>query len=547
MANETQRKTFLSYSRINKDFAVKLAKELKSEGFHIWLDQLDIPPGARWDVEVEKALKESEIFMIIITPASAKSENVLDEIGLAIDSGKRILPVLLETADLPLRLRRLQYVDFTSKSFNEGIESAIELLRNLITEPTIPPGKVLVETQSPAESEKEETSPIAMSIGMTARSVSTASSQKKPPARELVIGLIAVVVLGIAGIGYGALSKNRNVTPSADNPATTPTTEISAMAPSASVQPSATLTLVQPTATLPLSNTPESTISSVPIDPDAAIQTVFIQSALEGDMRGEAGVKIEHPLAFNRDSLVFITPNFEGPDSEGVYNDYPICAYFTRSQWVILNIKHDMKMATMPFGAAFNVQILSAGSNAFIHTATAENTPPGEYWTVLNSKEYPLASDPDALVFATFNLSASAGRGAYFNNPIGVLYKDGQWAIYNRDLADMPEGAAFNVQIVTPGTNAFVHTAAPSNIRGINQTAIDNLLNPLLSDPKMLLFAMPRSSVGSTPIKTDINIGVWRKGGQWTIFNQFEEDENEPKPPMPEGAEFNILILEQSE
>ena len=56
MANETRRKTFLSYSRIDKDFAVKLAKELKSEGFHFWLDQLDIPPGARW----EKAISSNQ-------------------------------------------------------------------------------------------------------------------------------------------------------------------------------------------------------------------------------------------------------------------------------------------------------------------------------------------------------------------------------------------------------------------------------------------------------------------------------------------------------
>src|ERR1044071_6343572 len=170
MASETQRKTFLSYSRIDKDFALKLAKTLKSEGFSIWLDQLDIPPGARWDAEVEKALEESEIFMIIITPASAKSENVLDEIGYAIDSGKRILPVLLETATLPLRLRRFQYVDFTSKSFNEGIESARELLKTLITQPAISDGEVQAETQSQAEAEIKTIPPMVVPIGMKARS-----------------------------------------------------------------------------------------------------------------------------------------------------------------------------------------------------------------------------------------------------------------------------------------------------------------------------------------------------------------------------------------
>ncbi|HEX6032969.1 MAG TPA: SUMF1/EgtB/PvdO family nonheme iron enzyme [Anaerolineales bacterium] len=135
---EKQRRTFLSYSRANKDFALKLAKELKSEGFPVWLDQLDIPLGARWDVEVEKALIECEIFMIIITKDSISSENVLDEIGYAIDSGKRFLPVLLERCNIPLRLRRFQYVDFTNKSFDEGVETAKDLLRSLNAQDTLP-------------------------------------------------------------------------------------------------------------------------------------------------------------------------------------------------------------------------------------------------------------------------------------------------------------------------------------------------------------------------------------------------------------------------
>lgn len=156
MASDKQRKTFLSYSRLNKEFAVRLAKELKSEGFDVWLDQLDIPAGARWDREVEKALRESEIFMIILTPSSVDSENVLDEIGYAIDNGKRFLPVLLEKCDVPLRLRRFQYVDFTNKDFDDGVESAKELLRSLIAQPTIPRGVVVADLQAEAERKAKE-------------------------------------------------------------------------------------------------------------------------------------------------------------------------------------------------------------------------------------------------------------------------------------------------------------------------------------------------------------------------------------------------------
>jgi len=93
MVPENQRRTFLSYSRNDKDFALQLAKELKAARFPLWIDQLDNPTGARWDDELEKALVECSIFMVILTPDSTASENVKDEIGFAIDNGKRILPI----------------------------------------------------------------------------------------------------------------------------------------------------------------------------------------------------------------------------------------------------------------------------------------------------------------------------------------------------------------------------------------------------------------------------------------------------------------------
>lgn len=138
MSQAKQRRTFISYSSQNKEFALNLGKELRSSGFNIWLDQLDIPAGSRWDDEVERALEECEIFMVILTPASSASDNVKDEIGYAIDTNKHILPILLKNASVPLRLRRFQYVDFTAKSFEEGLESAKKLLRELGAAPTAP-------------------------------------------------------------------------------------------------------------------------------------------------------------------------------------------------------------------------------------------------------------------------------------------------------------------------------------------------------------------------------------------------------------------------
>lgn len=130
--------TFISYPRKNAEFARKLALELKSAGFQIWFDQIDIPAGSRWDDEVQNALTECAVFMVILTPESIESQNVKDEISYAIDSHKRILPVLLKNCEVPFRLRRFQYVDFTMLDYDDGVEIAKKYLTSLINQHTIP-------------------------------------------------------------------------------------------------------------------------------------------------------------------------------------------------------------------------------------------------------------------------------------------------------------------------------------------------------------------------------------------------------------------------
>ena len=56
--------TFISYSRTDSAFVVRLAKDLKAAGIDVWVDQLDIPKGTRWDDEIEAAVEKSSTFMI---------------------------------------------------------------------------------------------------------------------------------------------------------------------------------------------------------------------------------------------------------------------------------------------------------------------------------------------------------------------------------------------------------------------------------------------------------------------------------------------------
>src|SRR5262245_53749235 len=96
------RSVFVSYARSDGDFALQLARDLKLAGLAAWIDQIDIPPGDRWDAAIEKALRQSECVVVVLSRASVQSANVMDEVSFALDEQKRVLPVLIEECPIPM-------------------------------------------------------------------------------------------------------------------------------------------------------------------------------------------------------------------------------------------------------------------------------------------------------------------------------------------------------------------------------------------------------------------------------------------------------------
>jgi len=105
---------FLSYSRADQAFAAHLARDLRARGIHLWFDQLDIAPGRNWDAAIHQALASASAVLFLVSPHSVNSENVLNEITVALDSGKWVIPLMLANVPVPLRVARLQRVNFTT-------------------------------------------------------------------------------------------------------------------------------------------------------------------------------------------------------------------------------------------------------------------------------------------------------------------------------------------------------------------------------------------------------------------------------------------------
>jgi len=191
-------KYFFSYSRKDSELVLELAKELRAAGANLWLDQLDILAGQHWDRTVEEALKSCRGMIAVLSPDSVSSDNVMDEVSYALNKGKLVVPVLIRSCEIPLRLERLQYADFTA-DHEIGFSQLLKALG--IEEPRQPP-----------ESEPTQ-EPTVQKVSFLKQSESTITEQESARAgsRSRTAKMIAAacVLALIVIVSIGAFFKSR--------------------------------------------------------------------------------------------------------------------------------------------------------------------------------------------------------------------------------------------------------------------------------------------------------------------------------------------------
>ncbi|MGB5347193.1 MAG: toll/interleukin-1 receptor domain-containing protein, partial [Woeseia sp.] len=85
---------FISYSRIDAQFAQDLRDRLEAGGKDVWMDLDDIPKGVDWREQIARGMALADNFIFILSPDSVGSKVCHEEIDLAVGRNKRILPVV---------------------------------------------------------------------------------------------------------------------------------------------------------------------------------------------------------------------------------------------------------------------------------------------------------------------------------------------------------------------------------------------------------------------------------------------------------------------
>lgn len=113
-------KVFLSYSRKDRALMNEVDEALSAlknrRAIDLWIDRSKVPPSKQWQKEIEIAVSEAEIAILLISKSSLAS-SFIDryEVNPLLDAQTtrrvKIIPVLLSPVLLPAALKKLQFVN----------------------------------------------------------------------------------------------------------------------------------------------------------------------------------------------------------------------------------------------------------------------------------------------------------------------------------------------------------------------------------------------------------------------------------------------------
>jgi len=168
----------------------------------------------------------------------------------------------------------------------------------------------------------------------------------------------------------------------------------------------------------------------------------FTHRATEENSRGDYTYISDPSLNGDPNAIVLVSPTSDKENIGSASYKHNIGVWYESGaqKWAIFN----QDRAAVPRGATFEVKVPQA-SVSFVHHVGLLNTA-GNY-TYLDDGL--TNGEPDAVLSVTQNWNPGGRRGVYNDHPIGTVYdaKLKQWAVYNRDGAPLPKGAAFNIAV----------------------------------------------------------------------------------------------------
>ncbi len=121
---------FVSYSRHDQEFVIRLAEDLNAHVAGVWFDQSTIQAGQNWHDEILEGIRECKAFVLVLSPDAVESRYVREELDKALELGKPIFPVIYRAArwtdEFAALIKDIQTIDLRSGSYIDNFHKLVD-------------------------------------------------------------------------------------------------------------------------------------------------------------------------------------------------------------------------------------------------------------------------------------------------------------------------------------------------------------------------------------------------------------------------------------
>ena len=202
---------FISYASKDRKRILDLVDRLESAEVSVWIDQMSIEGATMWSEEIVSAIRNCKVLILAISGNSADSKNVVKELALASEGHKNILPVYLESAEIPesmaYQLAGNQRVEFFKEDEELGLQSVIRAL-----------AKLGVTVNKDASTAAEASKRSSQEASHAAKSQTVKSQRTAWWKIAVAMGCVAVLAIGIFFLAGSGNDKITTLSQTETNP-----------------------------------------------------------------------------------------------------------------------------------------------------------------------------------------------------------------------------------------------------------------------------------------------------------------------------------------
>lgn len=179
-------KVFISYSVKNQKLANELCAYLEQTGVPCWIAPRDIPSASNYAGEITRAIKAADDVLLVYSKDSSKSVHVKNEINLAINNAKSILPYCIDNSP-----------------YDDDLEYYLSSRQKIVSYGDIQKDFALIRHALAPHHPETVAAPAATATG----------KPDTPPKRNRFLIPLVCAVLLLAGVGLFLIFRNRPTPP----------------------------------------------------------------------------------------------------------------------------------------------------------------------------------------------------------------------------------------------------------------------------------------------------------------------------------------------